>query len=80
LLVGVSQFEKPYSIRLADLSVRIQTEDLLNISLVVAPTSKFYAITPYCKKVKQSRYTPWRRLGGEEIQLLLILDLDTRWG
>jgi hypothetical protein len=31
-------------------------------------------------KVKQSRYTPWRRLGGEEVQLLLILDLGTRWG
>jgi hypothetical protein len=31
-------------------------------------------------KVKQSRYTPWRRLGGEEIQLLLIHDLGTRWG
>jgi hypothetical protein len=31
-------------------------------------------------KVKQSRYTPWRRLGGEKVQLLLILDLGTRWG
>jgi hypothetical protein len=31
------------------------------------------------KKVKQSRYTPWRRLGGEEVWLLLILDLNTRW-
>jgi hypothetical protein len=30
-------------------------------------------------KVKQSRYTPWRRLGGEEVYLLLILDLGTRW-
>jgi len=30
------------------------------------------------KKVKQSRYTPWRRLGGRE--LLLIHDLGTRWG
>jgi hypothetical protein len=37
----------------------------------------------YCsleKKVKQSRYTPWRRLGGEEVYLLLIHDLGTRWG
>jgi hypothetical protein len=33
-----------------------------------------------CSKVKQSRYTPWRGLGGEEVQLLLILDLGTRWG
>jgi hypothetical protein len=32
------------------------------------------------KKVKQSRYTLWRRLGGEEIQFLLIHDLGTRWG
>jgi hypothetical protein len=31
-------------------------------------------------KVKQSRYTPWRRLGGEEVQLLLILDLGNRRG
>jgi hypothetical protein len=31
-------------------------------------------------KVKQSRYTPWRRLGGEEVLLLLIHDLGTRWG
>jgi hypothetical protein len=23
---------------------------------------------------------PWRHLGGEEVQLLLILDLGTRWG
>jgi hypothetical protein len=22
---------------------------------------------PYSKKVKVSRYTPWRRLGGEEV-------------
>jgi hypothetical protein len=31
-------------------------------------------------KVKVSRYTPWRRLGGEEVQLLLILNLGTGWG
>jgi hypothetical protein len=30
------------------------------------------------KKVKQSRYKPWRRLGEEEIYLLLIHDLGTR--
>jgi len=29
---------------------------------------------------KQSRYMPWWRLGGEEIYLLLILDLGSRWG
>jgi hypothetical protein len=27
------------------------------------------------KKVKVSRYTPWRRMGGEEVLLLLILNL-----
>jgi hypothetical protein len=31
-------------------------------------------------KVKLSRYTPWRYRGGEEVQLLLILNLGTRWG
>jgi hypothetical protein len=31
-------------------------------------------------KAKQSCYTPRRRLGGEEIDLLLIPDLGTRWG
>jgi hypothetical protein len=31
-------------------------------------------------KAKQSLYTPWRRLGGKEVQLLLIHDLGTRWG
>jgi hypothetical protein len=32
------------------------------------------------KRVKQSHYTPWRRLGGEDVYLLLIHDLGTRWG
>jgi hypothetical protein len=32
------------------------------------------------KKVKVSRYMPWRRTGGEEVYLLLILNLGTRWG
>jgi hypothetical protein len=27
-----------------------------------------------------SHYTPHGRLGGEEVHLLLILDLGTRWG
>jgi hypothetical protein len=31
-------------------------------------------------KAKQSRYTPRRRLGGEEVYLLLIPDLGTGWG
>jgi hypothetical protein len=30
-------------------------------------------------KLKLSYNTPRRHLGGEEVQLLLILDLDTRW-
>jgi hypothetical protein len=32
------------------------------------------------KKVKLSRYTPWKRQGWEEVWLLLILNLGTRWG
>jgi hypothetical protein len=28
--------------------------------------------------IKKSRYTPWRRLGEEKLQLLLIHDLGTR--
>jgi hypothetical protein len=39
-----------------------------------------FASSSFFLKVKQSHYTPWRRLGGEEILLLLILDLGTRWG
>jgi hypothetical protein len=31
-------------------------------------------------KLKLSQYTLPRRLGGEEVQLLLILDLGPRWG
>jgi hypothetical protein len=31
-------------------------------------------------KVKWSRYTPWRRMGWEEVSLLLIFNLGTRWG
>jgi hypothetical protein len=32
------------------------------------------------RKRKQSRYTPWRRLGGEEVELLRINDLGIIWG
>jgi hypothetical protein len=32
------------------------------------------------KKVKLSRYTPLWHMGGEEVYLLLILNLGTRWG
>jgi hypothetical protein len=31
-------------------------------------------------KLNLPHYTPWRRLGGQEVQLLLILDLGTGWG
>jgi hypothetical protein len=31
-------------------------------------------------KVKLSRYMPWRLMGEEEVWLLLILNLGTRWG
>jgi hypothetical protein len=29
--------------------------------------------------VKLSRYTPWWHMGGEEVLLLLILNLGARW-
>jgi hypothetical protein len=32
------------------------------------------------RKVKWSRYTPWWRLGWEEVQFLLILNFSIRWG
>jgi hypothetical protein len=32
------------------------------------------------EKVNVFRYTWWRLLAGEEVQLLLILNLGTRWG
>jgi hypothetical protein len=31
------------------------------------------------KKLKLSHYTPRKRLGGEDVKLLLIFDLGTRW-
>jgi hypothetical protein len=33
----------------------------------------------YISKVKLSCYMPWRHMGGEEVQLLLILNLGIRW-
>jgi hypothetical protein len=39
------------------------------------------AITCIYKKLKLIHYTPWRRLGEEEIlYLLIIIDFGTRWG
>jgi hypothetical protein len=32
------------------------------------------------KKLKLSHYTPLRLMEGEELYLLLILDLSSRWG
>jgi hypothetical protein len=32
------------------------------------------------KKVKLSHYTPWTRLGREDLYLLLIIDLGIKWG
>jgi hypothetical protein len=34
----------------------------------------------YMLKLELSHYTPRRRLGREDVKLLLILDLCTRWG
>jgi hypothetical protein len=33
----------------------------------------------YLIKLKLFHYTPQRRFGGEEVKLLLIIDLGTRW-
>jgi hypothetical protein len=43
-------------------------------------TSTFIDCRIQWKKLKLSHYMPWRHLGGEDVQLLLILDLGTRWG
>jgi hypothetical protein len=38
-------------------------------------------IIPYRMSFKScTHYMPWRHKGGEEVQLLLILNLGTRWG
>jgi hypothetical protein len=43
-------------------------------------TGKTLKAISYSTFSKTVHYTPWRGLWGEEIQLLLILDLRTRWG
>jgi hypothetical protein len=43
-------------------------------------TTGFYKVKVFMyNKVKLSCYMPWKCLGGEEVQLLLILDLGIRW-
>jgi hypothetical protein len=54
---------------------QIHTEVIMNILKRGRHTRKLIFI-----KVKLSRYTPWRRLGGDEVLPLLILDLGTRQG
>jgi hypothetical protein len=39
----------------------------------------FFQRVNLLQRLQLSHYMPWRRLGGEEVQLLLILDLSTRW-
>jgi hypothetical protein len=43
-------------------------------------TAYLKSLISFHKKLKLFHYTPQRRFGGEEVQLLLILDLGTRWG
>jgi hypothetical protein len=52
--------------------------DLLPDSCFSHPrnSKQIYKLRLHCVLLKQSLYTPWRRLGGE---LLLIHDLGTRW-
>jgi hypothetical protein len=52
-----------------------------SVSVSISLTVRFTSCMMFLlQKVKLSRYTPWRHLGGEEVQLLLILNLSTRWG
>jgi hypothetical protein len=57
---------------------------ILSEAVLFLPNMKqtFYCMTHWAfwRPLKQSRYTPWRRLWGEEVYLLLIHDLGTRWG
>jgi hypothetical protein len=46
----------------------------------MALTTIIITATTMIVKVKCSCYTPWRCLGWEEVWLLLILNLGTRWG
>jgi hypothetical protein len=39
----------------------------------------FFQRVNLLQRLQLSHYMPWRRLGGEEVQLLLILDLSARW-
>jgi hypothetical protein len=59
----------------------------LSLSLCVPPAFvctghkvRIFSGLPLHAKVKMSRYTPCRRQGGEEILLIFILYLGTRWG
>jgi hypothetical protein len=55
--------------------------DAVLISLMRAKRSaNLILLHPIIIKVKLSRYTPWRHMGGKEVWLLLILNLGTRWG
>jgi hypothetical protein len=51
-----------------------------NRSNFITPSQSLISVRYLYKKVKLFCYTPWRLLGGEEVQLLLILNLGTRWG
>jgi hypothetical protein len=61
-----------------------------NTCLILVHCCMCFTVTSSCmcstwtwrlkQKAKQSRYTPWRCLGEEELYLLLIHDLGIRWG
>jgi hypothetical protein len=55
----------------------------INISIAVKTSNLvtfFFNFNVVKKKVKLSRYMPWWHMGGEEVWLLLFLNLGTRWG
>jgi hypothetical protein len=68
------------------INITFQKETILNCSILCIFFIRFFNLNDipvyvtYNHKKKQFLYTPWWRLGGEEVKLLLILDLGTRWG
>jgi hypothetical protein len=52
-----------------------------NSAITIVVICNLWCTTPsHTFKAKLSHYAPWRHLGEEEVLLLLILDLGTRWG
>jgi hypothetical protein len=72
--------EAPTRFPRSDSGALVRLENITRHKNSFAETPASAAEDVVVSKVKQSRYTPLRRLGGEEVYLLLIHDLGTRWG